>query len=64
MANLNKVMKHDILEYSKSRANDLLQQYARLRILYSEQDGLIGMGMGIQDLLYNFYEHSVIFMCE
>lgn len=42
MADVNKALKEDILEHAKKRANELLQQYSKLRILYSEQDGLIG----------------------
>lgn len=43
MADVNKALKEDILEHAKKRANELLQQYSKLRMLYSEQDGLIGM---------------------
>lgn len=42
MADVNKALKEDILEHAKKRANELLQQYSKLRMLYSEQDGLIG----------------------
>jgi hypothetical protein len=43
MADVNKALKEDILEHAKKRANELLQQYSKLRMLYSEQDGLIGI---------------------
>lgn len=42
MTDVNKALKEDILEHAKKRANELLQHYSKLRMLYSEQDGLIG----------------------
>lgn len=33
---------HDIIEHAKSRANALTENYNTLRLLYAEQDGLLG----------------------
>lgn len=54
MADVNKALKEDILEHAKKRANELLQQYSKLRMLYSEQDGLIG-NEGIMEGGQNFF---------
>lgn len=56
MAEVNKECKEDILEYAKKRANELLQQYSKLRILYSEQDGLIGKPI----VSYYTYLYSIV----
>lgn len=40
--NIEAHLLHDIIEHAKSRANSLTENYNTLRLLYAEQDGLLG----------------------
>lgn len=42
MDDMTKMLRGEILEHAQKRASELMQQYTRLRGLYSEQDALIG----------------------
>lgn len=42
MDDMTKMLRSEILEHAQKRASELMQQYTRLRGLYSEQDALIG----------------------
>lgn len=41
MDDVVKALREEIIEHSQRRANELLEQYSKLRALYSEQDALI-----------------------
>lgn len=41
--NYSEVLKEDILEHAQRRANELREQWTRLRTKYNELDALIGL---------------------
>lgn len=42
MDEMVQMLRNEILQHARKRANELLEQYTRLRNLYAEQDALIG----------------------
>lgn len=50
MSDIVKVLKQEILQHARKRANELLEKYTKLRALYTDLDNLIGINI----FLYHF----------
>lgn len=60
--NIEAHLLHDIIEHAKSRSNALTENYNLLRIIYAEQDGLLGMHSEISNDLTQLTQSSKYFL--